>query len=232
MHVSCGPLRIHLGGDGQVSKANKRRREDALRQEHGPERRGLAFGVIGATMILMLLAWAVYSSHDGKRGQVVAGTAPAAAMSRTAFQPTVPNRADSPGKSPQGMTWIPGGEFSMGANDPPDMDDVGMKATTDGRPIHRVYVDGFFMDKTDVTNAEFAKFVKATGYVTVAERKPRQEDYPNAPPENLVAGSVVFSPPDHPVPLNDHFQWWNYVPGADWRHPEGPSSNIKGKDDY
>ena len=153
-------------------------------------------------------------------------------MSHTAFEPTVPNHANPPGKAPQGMVWIPGGEFSMGANDPPDMDDVGMKATTDGRPIHRVYVDGFFMDKTDVTNAEFAKFVKATGYVTVAERKPRQEDYPTAPPENLVAGSVVFSPPDHPVPLNDHLQWWNYVPGADWRHPEGPASSINGKDDY
>jgi sulfatase modifying factor 1 len=153
-------------------------------------------------------------------------------MSHAAFEPTVPNHAGPPDKTPEGMTWIPGGEFSMGANDPPDMDDVGMKGTTDGRPIHRVYVDGFFMDKTDVTNAEFAKFVKATNYVTVAERKPRQEDYPNAPPENLVAGSVVFAPPDHPVPLNDHFQWWSYVRGADWRHPEGPSSNIKGKDAY
>jgi formylglycine-generating enzyme required for sulfatase activity len=130
------------------------------------------------------------------------------------------------------MAWIPGGEFSMGANDPPDMDEVGMKATRDARPIHRVYVDGFFMDKTDVTNAEFAKFVSATGYVTVAERKPRAEDFPGAPPENLVAGSVVFSPPDHPVPLSDHMQWWGYVKGANWRHPTGPDSNIKGKDDY
>jgi formylglycine-generating enzyme required for sulfatase activity len=153
-------------------------------------------------------------------------------MSHAAFEPTVANHAGLPAKAPEGMTWIPGGEFSMGANDPPDMDDVGMKATTDGRPIHRVYVDGFFMDKTDVTNAEFAKFVKATGYVTVAERKPRQEDYPSAPPENLVAGSVVFAPPDHPVPLTDHFQWWSYVRGADWRHPEGPTSSIKGKDAY
>ena len=102
----------------------------------------------------------------------------------------------------------------MGANDPPDMDEVGMKATPDGRPIHRVYVDGFFMDKTDVTNGEFAKFVKATGYITVAERKPRAEDFPNAPPENLVAGSVVFAAPDHAVPLNDHLQWWTYVHGA------------------
>jgi formylglycine-generating enzyme required for sulfatase activity len=103
------------------------------------------------------------------------------------------------------MVWIPGGEFSMGAQDPPDMDMVGMQATRDSRPIHRVYVDGFFMDKTEVTNAQFREFVKAIGYVTIAERTPRAEDFPGAPPENLVAGSVVFSPPNHPVPLNDHF---------------------------
>ena len=120
----------------------------------------------------------------------------------------------------------------MGAADAPDMNDVGMKATEDSRPIHRVYVDGFWMDKTDVTNQQFEAFVKATSYVTVAERKPRAEDYPGAPPENLVAGSIVFSPPDHPVPLNDHFQWWNYVHGANWRHPLGPDSDIKGKENY
>ena len=130
------------------------------------------------------------------------------------------------------MVWIPGGEFSMGANDPPDMDDVGMKATQDARPIHRVHVDGFFMDTTVVTNAQFAVFVQATGYVTVAERKPRAEDFPGAPPENLVAGSVVFSPPAHPVALDNHFQWWAYLPGANWRHPLGPSSGIAGKDNY
>jgi len=87
------------------------------------------------------------------------------------FLPTIANTAPAPSPGPAGMVWIPGGEFSMGANDPPDMDEVGMKATEDARPIHRVYVDSFFMDKTDVTNAEFAKFVKATGYVTIA-RKP------------------------------------------------------------
>jgi len=120
----------------------------------------------------------------------------------------------------------------MGANDPSDMDDVGMKATLDARPIHRVYVDGFYMDKTDVTNAEFAEFVKATGYVTVAERTPRPEDFPGAPPENLFAGGVVFSPPNHAVPLNNHLQWWSYVKGANWRHPIGPKSDIRGKGDY
>ena len=148
------------------------------------------------------------------------------------FAPTIVNKTSPPSASPDGMVWIPGGEFSMGANDPPDMDDVGMKATKDARPIHRVYVDGFYMDATDVTNAQFAAFVKATNYVTVAERKPRAEDFPNAPPENLVAGAVVFAAPDHPVPLDNHFQWWTYIKGANWQHPLGPDSDIKGKDNY
>jgi formylglycine-generating enzyme len=154
------------------------------------------------------------------------------AISNAGFLPTVPNPTPTPGVAPTSMVWLPGGEFSMGAADAPDMNDVGMKATEDSRPVHRVYVDGFWMDKTDVTNQQFEAFVKATGYVTVAERKPRAEDYPGAPPENLVAGSIVFSPPDHPVPLNDHFQWWSYIHGANWRHPLGPDSDIKGKENY
>ena len=150
------------------------------------------------------------------------------------FAATKENGGTPPGPAPDGMVWIPGGEFSMGAADPvgTDANEVGMQATTDSRPIHRVYVDGFWMDKTEVTNAQFARFVNATGYVTVAERKPRAEDFPGAPPENLVAGSVVFTKPDHPVPLDTHFRWWSYVKGANWRHPAGPDSNITGKDDY
>ncbi len=136
------------------------------------------------------------------------------------------------GSVPEGMVWIPGGEFSMGAADSPTDGMVGMQATEDSRPVHRVYVDGFYMDKTDVTNAQFAKFVAATHYVTVAERTPTAEEFPGAPPENLVAGSVVFSPPDHAVPLTDHFQWWSYVQGANWRHPSGPNSSIRGKENY
>jgi formylglycine-generating enzyme required for sulfatase activity len=124
------------------------------------------------------------------------------------------------------MVWIPGGEFSMGAADAFDRGEVGMKATLDARPVHRVYVDGFFMDQTDVTNTQFAEFVKATGYVTVAERKPLPEDFPGAPSQNLVPGSVLFTPPSHPVSLDNHFQWWNYVHGANWRHPLGPASDI------
>lgn len=122
----------------------------------------------------------------------------------------------------------------MGAADPVgnDMNDVGMQATNDSRPIHRVYVDGFWMDATEVTNEQFEKFVEATGYVTVAERTPTQEEFPGVPPEELVAGSVVFSPPDHTVPLNDHFQWWAYIDGANWRHPLGSKSDINGKGHY
>ncbi len=148
------------------------------------------------------------------------------------FGPTVPNMQHPAAPAPKGMVWIPGGEFSMGAQEAPMEGEVGMQATTDSRPIHRVYVDGFYMDKTDVTNAQFAAFVKATGYVTFAEKAPTAEEYPTAPPENLVAGSVVFSPPKGPVPLNDHLQWWSYVKGADWRHPTGPGSSIVGKDNY
>ena len=165
-------------------------------------------------------------------GSVEASHPVAQAGELAAFAPTVPNTVLVPAPSPAGMAWIPGGEFSMGAMDPPAAGEVAMHGAEDARPIHRVYVDGFWIDKTDVTNDEFARFVRATNYVTVAERKPAAEDFPGAPPENLVAGSVVFSPPDHPVTLNNHFQWWSYVKGANWRHPEGPASNLKGREKY
>jgi formylglycine-generating enzyme len=152
--------------------------------------------------------------------------------SPNAFQPTVPNAAPPTGEAPKGMVWIPGGEFSMGAAEMPGMNEVGMNATLDSRPIHRVYVNGFWIDKTDVTNEDFEKFVKATGYVTIAERVPKAEDFPGAPPENLVAGSVVFTQPDHAVSLDNFYQWWSYVPGANWRHPTGPDSDLKGKEKY
>jgi formylglycine-generating enzyme required for sulfatase activity len=111
------------------------------------------------------------------------------------------------------MVWIPGGEFSMGSADPRSLPQGGGEAMEDARPIHRVYVDGLWMDKTDVTNAQFAKFVKATGYKTIAERKPQAKDFPGAAAKDLVPGSIVFTPPSHSVPLNDYSQWWSYVPG-------------------
>jgi formylglycine-generating enzyme len=181
-------------------------------------------------LLAAIVIWKMVSPHSS------AATPPMAhAASHTvkaAFLPTVSNQAPEPKGAPRNMSWIPGGEFSMGAQDPPDMNEVGMQAAQDSRPIHRVYVDGFWMDKTDVTNQEFAKFVKATGYITVAERAPRAEDFPDAPPENLIAGSVMFSPPDHAVPLNDHLQWWSYMKGANWRHPLGPQSTVHGKENF
>jgi sulfatase modifying factor 1 len=152
--------------------------------------------------------------------------------SRNGFLPTIQNKTPAPGNPPAGMNWIPGGEFSMGTKDPTALPEGGHEAMEDARPIHRVYVDGFWMDKTDVTNAQFERFVKATGYITVAERKPLAKDFPGVPAEKLVAGSVVFTPPATPVPLDDYAQWWSYVAGANWRHPLGPKSNILGKANY
>ena len=148
------------------------------------------------------------------------------------FRETNPNRVESPGEAPEGMVWIPGGEFSMGAEDPRGTDHGGPDPMNDARPIHRVYVDGFWMDKTEVTNEQFEKFVNATGYITFAEQVPKAEDYPGAPAANLFAGSVVFAPTPNAVPLNDIYQWFSYIKGANWRHPTGAESSIKGKEDY
>ena len=149
------------------------------------------------------------------------------------FGATIENAAPAPGPAPAGMVWIPGGEFSMGAADPANREDaVGMQATRDSRPVHRVSVDGFWIDRTEVTNDQFAAFVKATGYVTAAERTPRAEDFPGAPPDLLVAGSVVFSPPAHAVPLDNDLRWWAYEKGANWRHPFGAGSTIEEKGSY
>ena len=166
------------------------------------------------------------------------GFAPAwgrAAETGVVFEATLVKPDPAPGPAPQGMVWIPGGEFSMGAGDSDEAicSTSGMDGPTlDAQPVHRVAVDGFWMDATEVTNAQFAKFVAATGYVTVAETKPTQEEFPTAPPEALVAGSIVFTPTSGPVKMNHYLQWWSYVPGASWKHPSGPGSSIEGRDDF
>jgi sulfatase modifying factor 1 len=150
-------------------------------------------------------------------------------------QPTSGARAGTSAEAPEtppGMVWIPGGEFMMGSTDP--------LARPDEAPVHRVRVDGFWMDVTEVTNAQFAEFVKATGYKTVAERpvdweelkKQLPEGTPRPADEMLLPGSLVFTPPDHPVDLRAYEQWWAWTTGANWRHPEGPASSIEGKDRY
>ena len=131
--------------------------------------------------------------------------------------------AAPPTTAPAEMVWIPPGTFTMGCDD---------ARTPDAQPLHPVTLDAFYIDATPVTNAQFQKFIDATHYVTVAERKPDPKDYPNVPPDKLVAGSAVFVPPPHDVPLDDPFQWWKYIAGANWRHPEGPDSDIKGRMDH
>jgi formylglycine-generating enzyme required for sulfatase activity len=120
------------------------------------------------------------------------------------------------------MVWIPGGTFRMGSD----------KHYPEEAPVHRVTVDGFWIDRAPVTNREFRRFVEATGHVTIAERKPDPKDYPGALPEMLKAGSLVFTPPDYPVDLRDWSQWWAFTFGATWRRPYGPKSSIKGLDDH
>src|SRR5947209_20245435 len=124
------------------------------------------------------------------------------------FVTTISNKNSPPGKAPEGMVWIPGGEFSMGASTNGHGTEEMPMASNDSGPVHRVYVDNFWMDATPVTNEQFEKFVKATGYVTIAERTPTKEEFPTAPEENLVAGSVVFAPTDQEVPLTDHYHRW------------------------
>lgn len=148
------------------------------------------------------------------------------------FAATVPNQAPAPKPVPEGMVWIPGGEFSMGSTVESEALCGLPGVTRDAQPVHRVYVDGFWMDATEVTNGQFEQFVKATGYVTVAETKPTQAEFPTAPPENLIAGSTVFTSTPQPVGLRNFYQWWSYVPGADWRHPTGPGSNVDGRAKY
>lgn len=148
------------------------------------------------------------------------------------FESTIENKISKKIEIPAGMVLIPGGTFSMGAPNAVGMTDGGNDPMPDSRPVHRVYVDGFLMDDHEVTNAEFEKFVKATGYITSAEKKPTAQDLPGVDPSLLTAGSVVFKAPGNPVPLDNELRWWTYEKGADWKHPEGPSSNIKGKENH
>lgn len=118
------------------------------------------------------------------------------------------------------MVWVPGGTFRMGSDD----------HYPEERPVHRVTVDGFWMDACPVTNEQFARFVEATGHRTFAEIPPNPDDYPDALPHMLYAGSLVFVQPQALVDLSNMMAWWDYRRGADWRHPYGPGTTIEGLD--
>jgi sulfatase modifying factor 1 len=120
------------------------------------------------------------------------------------------------------MVLVPGGTFTMGSNE----------FYREERPARQASVDEFWIDAHPVTNREFARFVAATGHVTLAERLPDAASYPDADPALLVAGSLVFAKTAGPVSLRDFRAWWAYVPGASWRHPEGPGSDIAGRDEH
>jgi formylglycine-generating enzyme required for sulfatase activity len=122
----------------------------------------------------------------------------------------------------ENMAWIPGGSFMMGSD----------HHYPEEAPAHRVSVGGFWIDRSPVTNAEFSRFVHETRYLTSAERVPNAADYPGAKPEMLVPASVVFRMPKGPVELGNHLNWWTYVRGASWRHPEGPRSTLKAKSQH
>lgn len=138
-------------------------------------------------------------------------------------------QAPPPGEAPTGMVWIPGGEFDFGTNS--------SLGWPDEKPAHRVMVDGFWLEACEVTNDQFREFVSATRYVTTAEKAPTLEEVmsqvpagtPPPPPEMLVAGSVVFVPPEQAVQLDDVGQWWKWTPGTSWQHPEGPGSDLTGR---
>ena len=190
---------------------------------------------VSVTAFAVALVAAVALWNQPRRGPAAPASAngqPAFAAATSAFAPTVPNPAPAPAPAPEGMVWIPGGEFSMGSTVASESLCGQPGVTLDALPVHRVSVDAFWMDATEVTNEQFEKFVKATGYVTVAEVKPTKEEFPTAPPENLVAGSTVFTTTPQPVALNNYFQWWSYVPGADWRHPTGPGRDLPRREKY
>jgi formylglycine-generating enzyme required for sulfatase activity len=119
------------------------------------------------------------------------------------------------------MVWVEGGTFMMGSN----------KAYPDEKSTHKVTIDGFWIDKYEVTNVQFAKFIEETGHVTVAERVPNPDEIVGAPPEMYKPGSAVFTPPAQGSDKKDA-RWWSYIAGANWKHPEGPESSIHGKENY
>lgn len=140
-----------------------------------------------------------------------------------------PAQVKAPANAPEGMVWIPGGTFTMGTDE--------QQAYPQEKPAHAVKVNGFWMDATEVTNEQYKAFVEATGYLTVAERTPDWEEMkkqlpsgtPKPADDVLVAGALVFTPPNEPVATYNYAQWWTWTPGASWQHPEGPESNLEGR---
>ncbi len=225
------------------SSTNRRKSSSSSRRHQTPfvkpsSTRVIVVGVALLAMGALVAAyWRRASEHPSRAD--VAGSAPAehaaagtVNLSAVSDRIITPARPIPPRPPPAGMRWIPGGEFGMGTNDPRSMPNE--------RPAHRVRISAFWMDEHPVTNAEFGAFVRATGYVTTAERAPKWEELRKQLPagtskpddSQLVPGSLVFTPPVHAVRLDNLANWWRWVPGASWRRPEGPGSMITGREQH
>ncbi len=202
---------------------------------------------IAATVILIAFLFSCKNAADNKNAIAKSDTTSNQDSSKLCCESNIPSRYGNAIKTSfdsintsteagagdhKGMVWIKGGEFMMGADN--------KQASADEYPKHKVIVSGFWMDATEVTNAQFAAFVNATGYITTAEKdvdwnELKKQTAPGTPkPADSVlkAASLVFKPTTSEVDLQDFAQWWEWKRGADWKHPEGPKSNIKGKDNY
>lgn len=198
-------------------------------------------------LILFSTIWFASCKQPAKPVASIAVATVSGTKKRLCCESNIPNRFKAAGlsgaalslpdtgnthASHAGMAWVPAGTFRMGADN--------QQAEPDEYPKHDVTVDGFWIDKTEVTNAQFEKFIKATGYITTAERKPDWNELKKQMPPGtekpadslLVAASLVFVPANKAVNLNDYSQWWAWKTGANWKHPHGPGSDIKGKDNY
>lgn len=170
--------------------------------------------------VLLLLVWVLTPSWGAAEA-----VSPCDQKRDSAQQSIAPPdaNASSPVASPADMVFIPAGDFLMGSKQP---------VMRDAQPVHRVFVSGFYIDRSEVRNIDFQTFVEQSHYVTLAERDLNASDYPGVAAENLRAGSVVFSKPSHPVSLNKAQSWWRFQQGANWRHPEGPGSDICARMDH
>jgi formylglycine-generating enzyme required for sulfatase activity len=180
--------------------------------------------------ILYCFSFSCQQTADRPEQSSIADCAPSGSGNGLSFEKTEANRTPILLQKEENMVWVPGGVFSMGTDQTNESLCAVGGLTADAQPIHRVYVDGFWMDEHEVTNAEYMAFVNATGYITLAETTPSKLEFPDIPDEIRVAGSVVFTPPNHPVSLSDYSQWWSYIKGADWKHPLGPGTSIAGKE--
>jgi sulfatase modifying factor 1 len=204
-----------------------------LKQLHrGRAKYSLAMLLIAALMCLSACEPAPDTgTTDGGTDSSSGGTTSGGATGGDSGTGDITGLTKPDGPSPPGMVWVPGGEFAMGGDDD--------KARPDEQPLHQVKVSGFWMDATEITNAQFRKFVEATKYVTVSEKGLDRQAYTSRlregqpPPKDaeLVPGSLVFRPPPT-ITVQQHNRWWQFDPAANWQMPLGKGTDIKGKDDH